>query len=55
MMRSKNNYTIVFNNEQKSKHNLQQVGKNLVDGNAGNIADYYRMKFKKNTMDNIEE
>ncbi len=55
MMKSKNNYTIVFHNEQKSKHNLQKAGKKIVDGDNPNIADYYRMKFKKNNMDNIEE
>lgn len=55
MMRSKNSYTIVFNNEQKSKHNLQKAGRNIVDGGeVPNIADYYNMKFKKK-MDDIEE
>ena len=53
MMRSKNNYTIVFHNEQKSKHNLQKIGKNIVEGDAPNIADYYKMKFNKNKMENI--
>ncbi len=51
-MRSKNNYTIVFHNEKKSKQNLQMAGRNIIDGDH-NIADYYNMKFKKNPMDNI--
>lgn len=55
MMKSKNNYTIVFHNEKKSKHNLQMAGRNIVEGDAHNIADYYNMKFKKSPMDDIEE
>lgn len=56
MMRSKNSYTIVFNNEQKSKHNLQKVGKNILDGGeVPSIAEYYNRKFKKPAMEGIEE
>lgn len=55
MMNSKKNYTIVFHNEQKSKHNLQMAGRNIVGDPAQyNIADYYNKKFKK-PMDNIQE
>ena len=55
MMGSKNNYTIIFNNEKKSKHNLQMAGKNIVDGgDVPNIADFYKKKFPKKSMENIE-
>lgn len=48
MWNSKNNYTIVFHNEKKSKHNLQMAGKNIVsDSDVHNIGDYYKMKFGK--------
>lgn len=46
MMNAKNNYTIVFHNEKKSKHNLQMAGKNIVaDTDAPSIGDYFKMKF----------
>jgi hypothetical protein len=48
MWNSKNNYTIVFHNEKKSKHNLQMAGKNIVsDSDVPNIGEYYKMKFGK--------
>lgn len=31
------------------------AGRNIVEGDAHNIADYYNMKFKKSPMDDIEE
>lgn len=53
MMNSKSNYTIVFNNEKKSKHNLQMAGKNIVsDGDGLSIGDYFKAKFP-NKMDHI--
>lgn len=54
-MASKKNYTIVFNNDQKSKHNLQRAGQNVISEDAS-ISDYYNMKFKKDKpMENIDE
>ena len=56
-MNSKKNYTIVFQNEKKSKHTLQRAGKNLLNDDTPSISDYYNHKFKKDTkpMDNIIE
>lgn len=54
-MASKKSYTIVFNNDQKSKHNLQRAGQNVISEDAS-ISDYYNMKFKKDKpMENIDE
>ena len=57
MMNNNKNYTIVFNNERKSKHNLQMAGKNVLGEENPRISDYYNNKFKKNqkTMENIDE
>ena len=59
MISSNKNYTIVFHNEQKSKHNLQLAAKNVIgdDSSAHLISDYYNKKFKKpaKPMDNIDE
>lgn len=54
-MKSNKNYTIVFNSEKKSKHNLQMAGKNILDGDVPNIADYYNKKFAKKSMEHIDE
>lgn len=57
MMNTNKNYTIVFHNDVKSKHNLQMAAKNVLgdDGNAPVISDYYNQKFKKKPMDMIDE
>lgn len=56
-MNNNKNYTIVFHNERKSKHNLQMAGKNVLGEENSSISDYYNKKFKKNQkpMDNIDE
>lgn len=57
MMASNKNYTIVFHNEKKSKHNLQMAGKSIVadaDGAPG-IQDYYANKFGRREIPEIRE
>ena len=54
-MASNKNYKIVFNNEIKSKNNLQRAGQNVV-GEEGSISDYYNKKFiKKKQIESIDE